>query len=66
MARVLNAVIVHYPWQSHSRVTRKRGIRRIHTGGFLAATVEARVPDLCRAGREPEFIPEVRMRGVPT
>ena len=66
LARVLNAVIAHYPWQSPSRVTRKRGTRRIHTGGFLAATEEARFPDLCRAGREPEFIPEVRKRGVPT
>ena len=55
MARVLNDVIVIYPWQSHLRVARKGGTRRIHTGGFSAATLKAKIPDLCRAGREPDF-----------
>ena len=58
LARVLNDVIVIYPWQSHSRVARRGGTRRIHTGGFSAATLKARVADLCRAVREIEFIPK--------
>ena len=66
LARVLNDVIVIYPWQSHSRVARRGGTRRIHTGRFSAAPLMARVPDLCRAVREPEFNTKIRMRGVLT
>ena len=72
LARVLNDERVIYPWQSNSRVARKGGTRRIHTGEitgaaedrwwnentpflFSASTVEAMVPDLCRAEREPDF-----------
>ena len=58
LARVLNDVIVIYPWQSHSRVARRGGTRRIHTGRFSAAPLMARVADLCRAVREIEFIPK--------
>lgn len=65
LARVLSDEIVIYPWQTHSRVAKRGGTRRVHTGRFSAATLMANVPDLCRGVREPEFIPEIRMRGGP-
>ena len=37
LARVLNDVIVIYPWQSHLSVARKEGTRRIHTGEITGA-----------------------------